>query len=169
MFCFVLPIPTLSLPCLQTREFKGFKWILNYQDHLGKFIYLRPLRNKGAEAVGRALLNFFLTQGKGSTDKIGQAVCNNHVCSCVFVGAPGILQSDRGKEFVNGVIKALAQLWPTMKLVRGRPRHPRTQGSVERANRDVGTLVVVFISRARTRLILGACFCRGNGGAVAEG
>jgi hypothetical protein len=32
------------------------------------------------------------------------------------------------------VIKNLVELWPGLKLVNGRPRHPQSQGLIERAN-----------------------------------
>lgn len=50
---------------------------------------------------------------------------------------PTILQSDNGKEFCANVIKELMDLWPSVKVINGRPRHPQSQGLVERAN---GTL-----------------------------
>ena len=37
-------------------------------------------------------------------------------------GAPLVLQSDNGKEFVAKVIHELKLLWPKCKLVNGRPR-----------------------------------------------
>ncbi|CAF2057686.1 unnamed protein product [Rotaria magnacalcarata] len=40
-------------------------------------------------------------------------------------GPPKILQSDYGKEFLN---------WPDLIIINGRPRHPQSQGLVERAN-----------------------------------
>jgi transposase InsO family protein len=49
---------------------------------------------------------------------------------CVF-GAPFILYSDNGREFVNKIMKSLAEMWPGMKLVHGKPRHSQSQGSVE--------------------------------------
>ena len=52
-------------------------------------------------------------------------------------GPPLILQHDNGREFVNNVIARLKNLWLDIVIVRGRPRHPQTQGSVERANQDV--------------------------------
>ncbi len=52
-------------------------------------------------------------------------------------GCPLILQHDNGREFVNQVVHRLKRLWPTCVVVRGRPRHPQTQGSIERANKDV--------------------------------
>jgi len=51
-------------------------------------------------------------------------------------GAPSILQSDNGREFVNCVLNELKQLRPECFIVNGRPKHPQTQGSIERANQD---------------------------------
>ena len=50
---------------------------------------------------------------------------------------PAILQSDNGKEFVAKVIHALVGIWPGTHIINGRPRHPQSQGSVERANRTL--------------------------------
>ena len=59
-----------------------FKYIMNYQDHFTKFIHLYPLKSKTAAEVAWHLLEIFLT-----------------------FGAPSILQSDNGKEFVASVSK----------------------------------------------------------------
>jgi hypothetical protein len=59
-------------------------------------------------------------------------------------GCPLILQHDNGKEFCNRVIKRLKGLWPECIIVRGRPRHPQTQGSIERANKDVSPMVSIY-------------------------
>ena len=48
-----------------------------------------------------------------------------------------ILQSDNGREFVNEVIPKVMSMWTDVVIVHGRPRHPQSQGSVERANQDV--------------------------------
>ncbi|CAF4021645.1 unnamed protein product, partial [Didymodactylos carnosus] len=50
--------------------------------------------------------------------------------------------SDNGKEFVANVIIELKQLFPEMCFVRGRPRHPQSQGCVERA---YGILTVALV------------------------
>ena len=47
---------------------------------------------------------------------------------------PTILQSANGKEFCASVITELTQMWPSLKIIHGRPRHPQSQGLVERAN-----------------------------------
>ena len=58
-----------------------FKFVMNYQDHLTKFVRLRPLTTKSAKEVALVLLEIFCDNG----------------------GAPHILQSDNGREFVNQV------------------------------------------------------------------
>ena len=91
-----------------------FKYIMNYQDHVTKFVHLYPLKTKTAAEVAWPLLEIFLS-----------------------FGALVILQSDNGKEFVASVISELKQLWPDLKIVHGRPRHPQSQGRVERSNGEI--------------------------------
>lgn len=108
---------------LQSASDGRFKWLMNYQDHATKFIFLRPLKSKRAAEVAMELLKIFLE-----------------------VGAPRILQSDNGREFVAAVIEDLVLLWPECKIVHGRPRHPESQGSVERANQDVENMLKAWMS-----------------------
>ncbi|CAF0810356.1 unnamed protein product [Didymodactylos carnosus] len=88
-----------------------YLWILNCVDHFSKFSWAYPLKSKSADEVARRLKELFF----------------------VF-GPPRLLHSDNGTEFVATVIVELKQLFPEMTLVRGRPRHPQSQGCVERAN-----------------------------------
>ena len=46
-----------------------------------------------------------------------------------------------GLEFVAEIIRELKSLWPECVIVHGRPRHPQSQGSVERSNQDVEKMV----------------------------
>ncbi|XP_023312526.1 KRAB-A domain-containing protein 2-like [Anoplophora glabripennis] len=102
----------------QTQPDEQFKFIMVYQDHLTKFVLLRALTSKRAAEVTYNLNDIFLT-----------------------IGAPCILQSDNGREFVNNVISELASLWPELKIVHGKPRHSQSQGSVERANQDIENMI----------------------------
>ena len=56
-------------------------------------------------------------------------------------GAPYILQSDNGKEFRNAIVSSLKNQWPGLQIVHGRPRHPQSQGGVERANGDIQNIL----------------------------
>lgn len=91
-----------------------YKYLLHYQDHLTKFSILRPLQSKKATEVSRQLFSIF----------------------CIF-GAPELLHSDNGREFVNSVVSNMVKSWPGCTQIHGRPRYPQSQGSVERANGDV--------------------------------
>ena len=91
-----------------------FPWIMVYQDHLTKFIVLRPLTSKRAAEVAYQRLDIFL-----------------------LFGTPQILQSDNGYEFTAQVIEELKLLWPSLIMVHGKPLHHQSQGSVERANADI--------------------------------
>ena len=58
---------------------------------------------------------------------------------------PYLLQSDNGCEFVNAVIKDLLTNWEDLcKNINGRPRHPQSQGAVERGNQEVETMICVL-------------------------
>ncbi|XP_045456891.1 uncharacterized protein LOC123666917 [Melitaea cinxia] len=94
----------------QTQPDGNFKFIMVYQDHLTKFVLLRALQCKRAAEVAYHLNDIFLT-----------------------IGAPCILQSDNGREFVNNVISELA-------------RHSQSQGSVERANQDIENMIIYDMS-----------------------
>ncbi|XP_056647529.1 KRAB-A domain-containing protein 2-like [Diorhabda sublineata] len=93
-----------------------------YQDHLTKFVILRALKTKHAEEVAYNLLDIF-----------------------TLIGAPAILQSDNGREFVNLVVSNLKIYWPNLKIVHGKHRHSQSQGSVERANQDIENMLTTWM------------------------
>ena len=89
-----------------------YKYICHIRDHFTRFFWAKALTSKRAVEVAAYLFDLF------------------H-----FLGSPPtILQSDNGKEFTAAIIKELMNLWPTVKIINGRPRHPQSQGLVERAN-----------------------------------
>ncbi|CAF1558374.1 unnamed protein product, partial [Didymodactylos carnosus] len=95
----------------RTRPDGDYKWILHCRDHFSKFSWAYPLRTKEAAHVAQNLSSLFYQFGP---------------CK--------ILQSDNGKEFTAGVIKDLKLIWPGVAIINGRPRHPQSQGLVERSN-----------------------------------
>lgn len=103
---------------LQSDPVNGYCYILHFQDHLTKFSMLAPLKDKSAITVAKVLRNFLTT-----------------------LGAPLLLQSDNGREFVNKIIKNLSEIYPNTKLINGSPRKPRSQGSVESANKEVKNIL----------------------------
>jgi hypothetical protein len=105
-----------------------FKWIMVYQDHLTKYCVLRPLTSKRASEVAYQLMDIFL-----------------------LFGAPHILQSDNGTEFTDLVITELKLMWPELLMVHGKPRHPQSQGSVERLNCDVKDMLIAWLGDNKSR------------------
>ena len=101
---------------LQAAPDGEFKFILQLQDHMTMFCLLAATTNKTAVTTANQLKLWF----------------------CI-IGAPAILQSDNGREFVNAVVHKMLEEFK-IKLVNGKPRHSQSQGSVERANRDVDRL-----------------------------
>ena len=97
----------IDLIDMQSMSHNGFKWIMVYQDHLTKFCILRSLTSKRATEVGFQLADIFL-----------------------LMGAPVILQSENGSEFTATVITELVTLWPDLKIVHGKPRHPQIRGQL---------------------------------------
>ena len=99
-------------------------YILNYQDNLTRFCILRPLSNKKAETVVDALTHIFN-----------------------LIGAPKILHTDNGGEFRGKkFMSRLTRFWPHMLFVRGKPYNPRSQGAVERANRDIKNMILSYVN-----------------------
>ena len=103
-----------------------YKFLLVYQDHLTKFVVLRPLKRKTAEEVSKTLMEIFC-----------------------LIGSPHILQSDNGREFKNiNLATMIRELWPGCKIIHGKPRHPESQGSVERVNREIKKVLGSLMRKA---------------------
>ena len=81
-------------------------------DIFSRFIWLRPLRCKSSKVVAKQLEGIYMEHG-----------------------APSIIQSDQGKEFKK-VVKSLCHRM-NIKLIYSRPRHPQSQGKVERCHRSL--------------------------------
>jgi hypothetical protein len=47
-------------------------------------------------------------------------------------------------------VTALEKMWPDMKFVHGRARHPQSQGSVERANADIKKMLATWMRENRS-------------------
>ena len=69
-----------------------YKYVLTVQDHLTKFVHLRPCQSKEGVEVAKHLYLIF----------------------CEF-GAPLLLQSDNGLELRNQVVAGLKILWHFIK------------------------------------------------------
>lgn len=101
----------IDLIDFRTRPDKDFQWILHCRDHYSKFSWAYALKSKEAQFIADHLITLFYQFGP---------------CK--------ILQSDNGKEFTASVIKNLKNIWTGLTIINGRPRHPQSQGLVERGN-----------------------------------
>jgi hypothetical protein len=104
----------MDLIDMQSLSYDDHRYIMVYQDHMTKYFVLWPLKSKRTTDVAMQILDIFL-----------------------LFGAPNILQSDNGAEITVSIISQLKDLWPECKVVHGKPRHPQSQGSVDRANADI--------------------------------
>jgi len=87
-----------------------FKYILTVQDVLSHFLWLRALSSKASKEVASALAELYME-----------------------VGPPKVLQADNGGMFKKAAQKLCEKL--AVKIVRGSPYHPQSQGKVERSHR----------------------------------
>ena len=93
-----------------------YKWICHAIDHWSKFNFAFPIETKEAESVASVFETYIFP----------------------YFGVPKIFQSDNGKEFVNSIIERLLHSWSTdIQIIQGRPRHPQSQGAIERAHRTL--------------------------------
>ena len=105
------------MDCVDLRRYRtqnsGFCWILNVIDTYSKYLFSFKLKNKSAEAIKEALESLFFTQG-----------------------VPKSIQADNGREFSNQLLADFL-LSLNVRMVHGRPRHPQSQGQVERVNQTI--------------------------------
>ncbi|CAF3908277.1 unnamed protein product [Rotaria sp. Silwood1] len=112
---------------MRTRPDGEYQWILHCRDHFSKFSWAFPMKRKEARFVAEHLASVFYQFGP---------------CK--------ILQSDNGKEFTANVIKDLKIIWPGLVIINGRPRHPQSQGLVERGNATLCDVLGKFMTDRNT-------------------
>ena len=71
-----------------------FRWILHMRDHYSKFSWTHPLTSKRTSEVASKVR---------------------------LSGAPKMLQSDNGWEFVAALIEELTKSWPGLTIIHRRP------------------------------------------------
>lgn len=117
----------LDIIDFQSRPDEDFKFLLVYQDHLTKFVVLKPLISGHSIEVANNLLDIFL-----------------------LFGAPSILHSDNGPEFCNQVLECVTHMWPELRMVNGEPRHSQSQGIIERATKDIENMLSTWMADNET-------------------
>ena len=103
---------------------EGHKFILVLVDVFTGFVMLKPIMDKEASTVARAVWEI-----------------------CCIIGLPKILQSDNGSEFSNRIINALCRLTGISRRFIA-PYNPRADGKVERTVKTVKDTVVKLLHGA---------------------
>lgn len=103
---------------------EGHKFILVLVDVFTGFVMLKPIIDKEASTVARAVWEI-----------------------CCIIGVPKILQSDNGLEFSNRIINALCRLTGISRRFIA-PYNPRADGKVERTVKTVKDTVVKLLHGA---------------------
>lgn len=107
-----LQIDLIDLKSHAARN-SGYAYVANMVDCFSRYSFTKAIKEKSAEEVLKFLQETF----------------------SVF-GFPAILQSDNGKEFKNALISQFCND-NRVRMVHGRPRHPQSQGKVERLNQTL--------------------------------
>ncbi|KAI5188115.1 hypothetical protein NEHOM01_2531, partial [Nematocida homosporus] len=111
------PMEHLQIDCIDmcycAEANDGYGWILTIIDTYSKYLVAMKMRRKTGESVVQCLEFYFM-----------------------MLGCPRIVQSDNGSEFVNVEVKGLMKRLG-IEYRHGRPRHPQSQGQVERANQTL--------------------------------
>ncbi len=97
-------VDLVDVSCLETEE--GLRYVLVMVDVFSRFLWLGALRSKSCADCAK-------------------------LCEIIWgqFGTPKYLQTDNGKEFLGEEMKDLCRK-NNIKHIRGRPRHPQTQGKV---------------------------------------
>ena len=106
------------------RSLEGHTFCLVLVDVFTGFIMLRPLADKQAATVARALWEI-----------------------CCILGVPKVIQSDNGSEFANAVVNCLCRLTGIHRRFIA-PYNPRADGKVERAVKTVKQMVIKLMKGA---------------------
>jgi zinc finger BED domain-containing protein 5/7/8/9 len=110
------------------QEDDPYKFILVYQDHCTKFVQLRPVKSKKAKEIANVLLDIF-----------------------AIFGAPSILQSANGWEFINEVILELCNLWDMLKIVPGESIQGQNTTAYDSADHSVQHMLTSWLKENDTR------------------
>ncbi len=124
----------IDLIGMETQAWQGYEHILRYVDHLSGFSHLAPLKSKEAGPIGKKLIKIF------STSMI-----------------PEILQSDNGSEFLD-CIALIREYYPNIHIVKGRPRHPQSQGKIERSHATFKNALQEWMSRTNNQNWVLGCY-----------
>ena len=113
-------VDILKLPL----TYDGNQYVLVFVDYLTKWVEAFPLKDQKAETVARVMVE--------------EVICRH--------GAPERLLSDRGSNFLSGLITEVCRLLQ-MKKVNTSGYHPQTDGLVERFHRTLISMLSRYVEK----------------------
>ena len=102
----------LTGPLPKTKA--GHLYVMVIKDYLTKYVWLVPLKSKGAVEIAEAFVGEFICQA----------------------GVPGRVVSDRGNEFVNRLLSNVSRIL-CINRISTTPYNPRSDGFVENHNKTL--------------------------------
>ena len=100
---------------------EGYTCVLLVKDHFTKFLWAAPMRGKNAQPIADFMWTLF-SDGRPCPER---------------------WHCDNGSEFVNHLMHEVIGLLRA-RNTHGRPRHPQTQGSIERANGTIKRKLIAW-------------------------
>lgn len=129
------PLERIQIDLVDLRQYSSenndFSWLLVIIDIYSKFAFTFTMKSKSAIEVESKLRKFIYENG-----------------------AMKILQCDNGKEFINSEIQKLCDEFKIRKI-HGRPRHPQSQGQVERLNQTICRSLQKHLYESNTKRWIG--------------
>lgn len=120
------PMERLMIDLIDMQRYKdtnkGYAWILTIIDVYSKWAWAFPIFKKSGVEVSETL----------------EALFYRHT------GPPVILQTDNGKEFINKEMHSLCERFK-IAYKHSRPRHPQSNGQVERFNQTLTRYLQKYI------------------------
>lgn len=161
-----------QMDLIDMPEFHGYNHILRVVDHLSKFGYVYPLKTKTSEEVGKSLLCILATS---IMPKILQSDNGGEVSLCLcllhrlikygFSDMNIFHFSCRGRnffrfflsydsifsrhQFLGYCVSLINKEFPWVHIVKGKPRKPSTQGSVEVSHKAFKSALVKWLDKEK--------------------
>lgn len=105
----------------------GNRYALTIQCDLSKYVVIRPIIDKSAEAVAKAFVESVI----------------------LIYGAPSVIRTDQGTEYKNELFDRISNLLD-FKHRLSAPYHPQTIGGLERNHRCLNEYVRQFVNESQT-------------------
>ncbi len=105
----------------------GNKYILTFQDDLSKYVVATPINQQDATTVAKSFVSQIVLK----------------------YGAPTVVQTDQGANFVSELFKTTCKLLK-IKKIQSTAFHPESQGGIERSHRVLAEYLRHYVKEDQT-------------------